>query len=26
VPVVDEDSGATWTCPKGDFRIPIGAL
>lgn len=26
VPVVGEDSGATWTCPEGDFRTPIGAL
>lgn len=26
VPVVDEDSGAIWTCPKDDFRTPIGTL
>lgn len=25
VPAVD-DSGATWTCPKGDFSAPIGTL
>jgi hypothetical protein len=25
-PSVHEDTGATWTCPRGDFHAPIGQL
>ena len=26
LPLILEDTGAAWTCPRGDLRVPIGQL